>query len=84
MEIGETIGDFFSEPFGTNSLYFYIDREIGLPLSFEELYIWLNECEFAVFIFWFSMNDNGISSLERSFEKRCVEENALCEHTIDI
>lgn len=82
FQISEEEGNFFSEPFGIDSLYFSIYREIGLPFLVIELYIWLGKGEFPIFVFWLSMDDNRITGLDWLFEKGRMKEDALRRHTV--
>jgi hypothetical protein len=82
MEEWEEERDFFSEPFRIDALDLHIYREIGESVRFIELYIWLREREFSIFVFWFSMNNYRVTCFNWFFEKRCVEKYALTEHII--
>lgn len=84
FEVLEEERYFLSKPFGVNSLYLSIDGEIRLSLFTEELYIWLREGEFSIFVLWFSMDDNGVTWFDWLFEKRCMKKDTLRGHAIFI
>ncbi len=73
LEIVKEERYFLAKPFGINSLNLCVYGEISLTIFVEMLYVWLREREFAVFILWFSMNDNYISWLDRFFEERSMK-----------
>lgn len=83
-EILEEERYFFTEPLCVDALDLHVDREICLAFRVKELYVRLEEGELSIFVFWFPMDDDGITRFDGLLEKRRMEKHTLRRDTMFI